>query len=289
MTIGMNNLGKKGRLGNQMFQYAALVGIAKQCGFDFRIPDCSKAERFEYYGGQSIVCENHHLQHCFEMLHCGDRYGLIEGDEVELHDSHEFCEELFKECPNHITLNGYFQTEKYFKNAEKLLRLDFRFKKHINDLVDSHFEDHLKDNPVSLVVRNFNPGFDYPGCEKNHYNLPFSYYEKAIELLGKDRKYIICSNDIDLCKQQKVFEGDNFIFNEIVPENLYKGYFDLCLISKCSDFIITNSTFSWWGAWLGNNKNKRVIAPVPWYGPNLSHINTDDLYPNGWEKLNAID
>ena len=43
MTIGMNNLGKNGRMGNQMFQYAALVGIAKQCGFDFRIPDHSKA------------------------------------------------------------------------------------------------------------------------------------------------------------------------------------------------------------------------------------------------------
>ena len=43
MTIGMNNLGRNGRLGNQMFQYAALVGIAKQCGFDFRIPDHSDA------------------------------------------------------------------------------------------------------------------------------------------------------------------------------------------------------------------------------------------------------
>ena len=113
MTIGMNNLGRNGRLGNQMFQYAALVGIAKQCGYDFRIPD---------------YCD---LPRGFDMLHCGDRYGLIEGDEVELHDSHEFCEELFKECPNHITLNGYFQTEKYFKDAEKLIRLDFRFKKGI--------------------------------------------------------------------------------------------------------------------------------------------------------------
>ena len=88
MTIGMNNLGKNGRLGNQMFQYASLVGIAKQCGYDFRIPhDCD-------------------LTKCFEMLHCGDRYGFIDGDEVELHDSHEFCEELFNQCPNHITLNG---------------------------------------------------------------------------------------------------------------------------------------------------------------------------------------
>ena len=94
MTIGMNNLGKNGRLGNQMFQYAALVGIAKQSGYDFVIPsDCD-------------------LVRGFGMLHCGKRFGMIDGDEVELHDSHEFCEDLFYGCPNHVTLNGYFQSDK---------------------------------------------------------------------------------------------------------------------------------------------------------------------------------
>ena len=62
MTIGMNNLGKNGRLGNQMFQYAALVGIAKQSGYDFVIPsDCD-------------------LVRGFGMLHCGERFGMIDGD-----------------------------------------------------------------------------------------------------------------------------------------------------------------------------------------------------------------
>ena len=55
MTIGMNNLGKNGRMGNQMFQYAALVGIAKQCGFDFRIPDHSKASYFNRKVGANII------------------------------------------------------------------------------------------------------------------------------------------------------------------------------------------------------------------------------------------
>ena len=271
MTIGMNNLGKNGRLGNQMFQYAALVGIAKQCGYDFRIPqDCD-------------------LPTGFGMLHCGDRYGLIEGDEVELHESHEFCEELFKECPNHITLNGYFQTEKYFHNAEKLLRLDFTFKKEIEEKVDELFGQYLDQRPVSLCIRDFNPTFDYPGCDNNHWNLPMSYWDRAIEMLGKDRVYIICSNSIEKYKDH--FKGDNFIFNVVRGEQ----FFDLCLISKCEDFVISNSTFSWWGAWLGRRGRHpdpnwegiggRVIAPVPWYGPGLSHINTDDLYPQEWEKI----
>ena len=283
MTIGMNNLGANGRLGNQMFQYASLVGIAKNKGYDFRIPDHSKVDRFYYHNGHTNISEHHELQHCFEMLHCGDRYGLIDGDEVELHDSHEFCEELFKECPNHVSLNGYFQTEKYFKNAEKLIRLDFRFKKELIEKVRNMYGKYLEQKPVALVVRHFKADFDYDGCEKAHRNLPISYFKKGIEMMGKDRTYIVCSNDIELCKT--VFEGSNFIFADTVPENTNKGHFDLCLMSMCQDFIIPNSTFAWWGAWLGTGENKKVIAPEPWYGPALADINTDDLYPSDWIKI----
>jgi len=261
MTIGMNNLGKNGRLGNQMFQYASLVGIAKQCGYDFRIP---------------YECD---LTRCFEMLHCGDRYDFIDGDEVELHDSHEFCEGLFNNCPNHVTLNGYFQTEKYFKNAEKLIRLDYRFKKEIIEEVDLYFKQYLDKKPVCIIPRNFNSSFDYPGCENNHRNIPIEYYYKSIEMLGKDRIYIICSNNIEFYKNY--FKGNNFIFNDIKTK-AEKGFFDLCLASRCQDFIISNSSFAWWAAWLGGG---RVISPTPWYGPGLSHINTNDLYPDNWEKL----
>ena len=285
MTIGMNNLGKNGRMGNQMFQYAALVGIAKQCGFDFRIPDHSKASYFNQKVGANIITEYHELQHCFEMLHCGDRYGLIDGDEIELHESHEFCEELFKECPNHVTLNGYFQSEKYFKNAEKLVRLDFRFKEHIIEEVEDHFSSYLNEEPVCILVRDFNPDYDYPNCENNHINIPSEFYEKSIDILGRDRTYIICSNNIEQTKKQKVFQGDNFILNQVVPDDIYKGHFDLCLMSMCQDFIISNSTFAWWGAWLGKGEGKRVLIPTPWYGSGLSHISTDDLYPDEWEKI----
>ena len=136
-----------------------------------------------------------------------------------------------------------------------------------------------------ILVRDFNPDYDYPNCENNHINIPPEFYEKSIDIIGRDRMYIVCSNNIELTKQQKVFQGDNFIFNEVVPTDIYKGHFDLCLMSMCQDFIISNSTFAWWGAWLGNGIGKRVLIPTPWYGPGLSHINTDDLYPDEWEKI----
>lgn len=267
MTIGMNNLGRNGRIGNQLFQYAALVGIAKRRGFDFRIP------------------ENQELSKCFEMLHCGNRYGYIEGDEVELHDSHEFCEDLYNECPNHIHLNGYFQSYKYFDHAQRLLKWDFRFKTEILEEVEERYGDVLKEKPVAIIVREYNDHFDYPGSSNNHRNLPWEYFERGIEMLGSDRPYIICSNNLELCKKQKVFEGNNFIFNDIAT-TVDKSHFDLCLISKCTDYIISNSTFAWWGAYLNKN-DKRVIAPDTWYGPGLAHISTQDLLPEEWEVIKS--
>ena len=268
MTIGMNNLGNNGRIGNQLFQYAGLVGIANNKGYDFRIQ------------------EDQELSKCFEMLHCGNRYGLIDGPECVLHESHTFAEDLFNECPNNIHLSGYFQTEKYFKDAQRLLKWDFRFKDDIINEVDYTYGDILSTNPVSICVREYNDHFDYPGSHNNHRNLPWEYFERGIEMLGKDRTYIICSNNLDLCREQEVFKGNNFYFNDITTK-VEKSHFDLCLISKCSDFITSNSTFSWWGAYLSQNSTKRVIAPTPWYGPGLQHISTEDLYPDSWEVIEA--
>jgi hypothetical protein len=277
--IGMNILGNNGRLGNQMFQYAALVGIAKNMGYEYCIPDHS-----QFIDAGNAFSVYHQLQHCFEMTHLGNRFGMLDGDELELHQ-YEFCEELFNECPDNVSLRGYFETEKYFKNVEKEIRKDYTFKDYILEKVVKKFETYLKDNPVSIVVRKFSESFDYHGCELNHRNLPIEYYKKCIDYFGKDRTYIICSNDIDWCKEQDIFKGKNFIFNDTLENNIKKGHYDMCLISLCSDFIVANSSFSWWGAWLSVNKNKRVLCPDPWFGPKQSHLNTDDMIPCDWIKI----
>lgn len=259
--IGMNNLGNNGRLGNQMFQYASLVGVAKKRNFGWCIP------------------EKQDLSKGFELKNL-KHFGYINGSELILHESHEFCEELMYECPDEVTFNGYFQSEKYFKHVEDTIREDFTFKDFILDSVLADFSLDLLRDSVSIVVRRYEDSFDYPGCDRNHRNLPVEYYSEAIKYFGKDRKYIICSNNIEWCKSQEIFYGDNFIFNEKT-----KGpFYDLCLTSLCKDYIISNSTFSWWGAWLGN-RNKKVLSPSTWYGPGLSHINTDDLFPSEWVKI----
>ena len=99
-----------------------------------------------------------------------------------------------------------------------------------------------------------------------------------MEEFETDRNVIIFSDDTAWCKEQKLFSDDRFLVSESGDQ-----YVDLCLMSMCSDFIIANSSFSWWGAWLANKG--KVIAPSKWFGPNNSHLDTCDLYPEHWKVI----
>jgi len=60
---------------------------------------------------------------------------------------------------------------------------------------------------------------------------------------------------------------------------------DLRLMSCCEHNIIANSTFSWWGAWMNQNKNKIVVAPKVWFGAENFHLKTNDIVPETWIRM----
>ena len=139
--IGMNNLGQKGRLGNQLFQYAALVGIAKNRGFDFCIPDHSGSTWFDKNVNGNIVTVYHQLQHLFEMNHLNGRFGIIEdGNQIDVHQA-EFCKELFDECPDNSSLLGHFESYHYFENAEEEIRQDFVVREHLLEAAEKFHKE----------------------------------------------------------------------------------------------------------------------------------------------------
>lgn len=272
--IGMNKLGQKGRLGNQLFQYAALVGIAKNKGYDFCIPDHSQAPWFDQEVNGNIVTVYHQLQHLFEMNYLNGRYGEIDGYEIDVHQA-EFCEELFDECPDNASLHGHFESYHYFENAEEELRKDLVVKENLLDVASKFHKDKGTQNPVCVSVRRG----DYIKVQDHHPPCTESYYRECMEKLGKDRQYVITSDDIEWCKT--IFVGDNFVFNDVIPDGIYKPHFDFAVGTLCDDFIIANSTFSWWIAWVGGKKDKQIFIPDPWFGPALSHIDTEGYYkPN---------
>ena len=111
----------------------------------------------------------------------------------------------------------------------------------------------------------------------NHPIQSLDYYEKALKKLP-DVPVIIFSDDPKWCHEQEMFE-DNERF--VVSDN--DTDFDLCLMTKCKYHIIANSSFSWWGAWLG--KSEKVIAPKNWFGASCAHKSVEDMTFGDWTWL----
>jgi hypothetical protein len=263
--IGFDDLGRAGQLGNQMFQFASIKGIAQNRGYDMCIPDHD--EKFNDGIGNILRIE---LDDAFD-IEC--QRGII-GSNVLQEQSFHFDETLFNECPDNLSLYGFFQTEKYFKHIEDDIRKDFTFKKKIQDECKEIVEEVFDQNPIALHIRRG----DFLINSANHHNLSIDWYEKALKKFDPDREVIIFSDDIFWASAQELFKPDRFIISDG-----NSSYHDMFMMTQCSDFIIANSTFSWWGAWLANTG--RVIAPSKWFGPNNAHLNTKDLYPSHWEIL----
>jgi hypothetical protein len=160
-----------------------------------------------------------------------------------------------------VYLEGCWQSEKYFKDTEKVIRKDLQIYPP-QDSVNKEMADRiLSCNAVALHVRCFDKAA-ITNSRSSH-NLEYSYYARAIkEIMTRTVKphFFIFSDDPKKAHQildlpRDVFtcvkgnQGDEF------------AYADLWLMTQCKHFIIANSTFSWWGAWLSNHKPKIVIAP----------------------------
>ena len=265
--IGFNALGRMGRLANQMFQYASLKGIATHHGYDYMI--AYHPDAVDDGIGNMLRTE------LFDSFDLKVRTGLFNAPTLS-ERVHNFDQQFFDECPDNVTLQGYFQTEKYFKHIEDEIREDFTFKDDILAPCKEMIED--VENPVALHVRRT----DYVINSANHPPCTLDYYKKALSHFEAHRNVIVFSDDPAWCNEQELFSGEHFMISENEDNRI-----DLCLMSLCDDFIIANSTFSWWGAWLSANVDKKVIAPRQWFGAEgytKSH-NTKDVTPDGWTRI----
>jgi len=259
--IGFNELGKLGRLGNQMFQYASLKGIAANRGYNICIPFSQNKNEWT----------DHQLNSVFKMSTLNQlNYQYIDLNRPTIfEESFSFDEKLFNECPDWVTIHGFFQTEKYFKHIRDQLLIDFQF--HDDILEPAQQVVFNWKNPIALHVRRT----DYI-INPNHNTLSLNYYKKALECFDNSSEIIIFSDDPKWCLEQKLFDSDRFLVSE--TDN---NYLDLCIMTLCSGHIIANSSFSWWGAWLSNSK--QIVAPSGWFkGSDNEHLDTKDLIPKTW-------
>ena len=279
--IGFDHIGTMGRLGNQMFQYAALKGIAAHRGYEYTIPPENPRIQIDNYG----LIEAFELSDNKKIGWLNTQYDII--PEKHFH----FDEDLFNTFPDGSGLYGFFQSEKYFKHIEDEIREDFTFKKEWLEPCEGFRKD-LGDEVIFLHVRRGDPnladkrGFKwaYTQCSSQHPPQPLEYYEKALKEFDDDMPVVVFSDSIDWVKEQDLFKPDRFMISE-QTDKLSDGalvpYIDLCLMTLCDHAIIANSSMSWWGAWLIQNEYKKVVAPKMWFGPAYADKDTKDLYPKG--------
>lgn len=171
-------------------------------------------------------------------------------------------------------LFGYWQSEKYFKEIESIIRNEFTFREDALDVDTELLKKIASDNSVSMHIRRgdyLNTPIYKDVCTLEYYNNAINFIKKHVE----NPKLYIFSNDIEWCKRK--FKNENFYFVE--NRNKSMAFMDMFYMKNCKNNIIANSSFSWWAAWLNSNRDKIVIAPDKWLNYD---IGSSDIIPETW-------
>ena len=192
------------------------------------------------------------------------------------------------ELPNDsVRLYGYFQSPKYFDHRRKEILKLFSPPPGIELNLPTEYLDIIKrDDTVAIHVRR---GDYLKGVNKDIFHqLPeSSYYKDALARFDqKKHHFVIFSDDTEFAQKMHAFEG---LKNLAFVKGL-KTHEDLYLMSRCKNHIIANSSFSWWGAYLSENRN--VVCPAKWFGPGaISEIGqhsqkaSETICMDHWTKI----
>lgn len=185
---------------------------------------------------------------------------------------------------SNVYIDGLWQSESYFADIAETLRLDLIIEPpHDRNNQDMAARLANCSNAVALHVRWFDP----PTKGDSQNNVSIDYYKRALEYISSHvvtpQFFLFSDNATMAAAQLSLPDGRYTVVSHNAGDEL--AHADLWLMSQCQHFIIANSTFSWWGAWLGEKKDSMVIAPDPDRFNSDSSWRADKLLPNRWRKL----
>jgi hypothetical protein len=257
--ITFNSLGSIGRLGNQLFQIASVIGIAEALGTEAAFP----AWQYERYFKNPLP-KTQNPKPETQNIKIKERF---------FHYDESLINEL--KAPICYDLNGFFQAEKYWRASKEAVLKQFEFEANFKKYVSEKYKTALSKNHVAISIRRG----DFVN-NSNYFQIPVTWYLNAYyKFFGDDYNVIIFSDDFAWCKTHfkplpKVYFADDL--NDIEQ---------LCLMSMCENHIISNSTFSWWGAYL--SRSNCVIRPEKNFAGRLAKENSEkDYWPYGWIMCN---
>lgn len=249
----------QGGLGNQLFQWAVSRSLSIKNNTEYYF-DLSYFSSFNYGNAKKWN---------FEL----DKFNIILNKPINYPNLEYILDDFhYREINDNSYLDGYWQCEKYFIENDETIRMDLKIKNELLIYLKNKYPI-LSENTISLHVRRG----DYVTSNGYHPVQTIDYYQKAIEIIGDYDYIFVFSDDIKWCK-------DNFKFDNIKYIEGETNIVDMYIMSLCKHNIIANSSFSWWGAWLNENKDKKVIAPINWFGSS-SNLYSDDIIPKKWIKI----
>lgn len=285
----MINVILRGRLGNNMFQYAVGKQLAIKNNAKIRFIT-------ERYVGKNDILGRKPIKrfHLFKigkitytpMLHqvIAKYIGINRPDyynNIYIQKKRGFHQEVLS-LKNGVYLSGHFQSEKYFSDIEHIVRKDLQFKDDSLEQKGNLFRELIdKKNSVSIHIRRT----DY--LKFDLFNIcNIKYYTKAIEYIQNQLRnpyFFVFSDDIKWCYENLHHTDCEFVD---IPAARRDPAIDLQLMSLCKHNIISNSSFSWWAAWLNNNPEKIVITPYKWLNNDEENAKVvQDLIPTDWVPM----
>jgi hypothetical protein len=270
-----------GGLGNQMFQYAAGATLASK----LKTENYLDLSWFDLIKGRADVAQRTYELDQFGIIPL--ELGLKQRAILRVRSPIVFAEKKQGYNPDlwhlegNVLLDGYWQSYKYLEdNRDKILRI-FSFPEVISDK-NRRLLEHIKTvGSISLHIRRG----DYVHIKKTnkiHGLLSLEYYHQAVDLLLKN----IRNPHIFIFSDDLVWAKNNLKLNmpiTFVSNQLDRGVEDMRLMAACKYNIVANSSFSWWGAWLNQSPDKRIIAPKHWF--RTADLKNPDLIPDKWIRL----
>lgn len=266
-----------GGLGNQLFQYSLGCALKekygvqikydeslvkkdklRECGIEYFVDDYEKTTKLE-----NIIWK------VMSKLSKGKGFGICTEKEYFLH------EEIL---PQYRFLNGYWQNTKYFEDIRPRLIEQITYRGELNEKQIDIIESMQKVNSVAVHIRRG----DYLKLSEVYAVAGLEYYSKAMEYFNNQDAncvFYMFSDDISWCKEN-FGERNNIIYIDQKISN--SPYIDFELMRYCRNYIIANSTFSWWASWLSKTETQTMIAPSKWFHVEKTQNRIGDALLKGY-------
>ena len=280
-----------GGLGNQLFQYAYGRSLATQLNtelvldLDFLL-DRTARENFVFRNFDldlfdlkpySLFDENRKRKFYKKSIFSSSPIVIKE-------NGFQFSPITTKLKKGKVYLDGYWQSHKYFEKIAFDLRKELKFRIPLTERQNILLEKIKQSTSVCVNFRRA----DFVTIQSSiatHGIPPMSYYYNALKIikkrLGHEITVYVFSDDIEWCQSNfETEETIHFVTHAEYKGDRFSAY--LQLMKQCKHFIIPNSTFGWWAAWLSDYKDKIVITPKQWFLDPVLASQTQDLRPDSW-------